>query len=488
MFWIILTLSAALAGLWIALPFLRTRSLEMNTGDSTLSIYRDQIDEIEHDLAQGLISAQECDAARREIERRALKAARGLDQGFTRAERSIPAVIGVVAVAMAVTLGGYAWLGKPDQGDLPLVARKTEDLLRRAQGGDLNSQIALLVEATQKDPADVDSWGMLAQTYAAVEDYASAAEAYRRAIALDPKTPELQAAYGEALTLANGNKVPPAARVVFEQILRDTPDPRARYYLALAKAQAQDFEGALADWTALAQGTPRDAPWQPLVRRDIVNMVKFLGGDLLDHLPDASPQEITASGGTVQVAEKPADHPSSNMEAVDKAIAERRAQLAVQPKDYKAAIDLARLLAVKDDWDGAAAALIEGRAAYDGAPFVQKLFDEAAMELGLADPDIAAVPADDVRSPTAEQIEDISALEQEEQDEMIDGMVAGLAERLADNPDNPGGWIMLVRSYVTLGAMDRAQAAYAAALAQFAGNEAVLKRLRTEAGILVAGQ
>lgn len=60
-------------------------------------------------------------------------------------------------------------------------------------------------------------------------------------------------AYAEALTLANGNKVPQAARLAFEQILQKTPDPRARYYVALAKAQAQDFEGAIEAWAALAR-------------------------------------------------------------------------------------------------------------------------------------------------------------------------------------------------------------------------------------------
>ena len=48
----------------------------------------------------------------------------------------------------------------------------------------------------------------------------------------------------------------------------------------------------------------------------------------------------------------------------------------------------------------------------------------------------------------------------EEQAEMIRGMVAGLAARLEQQPDDVEGWRMLARSYRTLG--DSAQAAEAA--------------------------
>ena len=44
---------------------------------------------------------------------------------------------------------------------------------------------------------------------------------------------------------------------------------------------------------------------------------------------------------------------------------------------------------------------------------------------------------------------------------MIEGMVAGLAARLEENPDDPDGWAMLIRSYRTLG--DEKQAAEAEA-------------------------
>jgi len=91
--------------------------------------------------------------------------------------------------------------------------------------------------------------------------------------------------------------VPRAALLVFQQIVQDTPDPRARYYIALAKAQNQDFEGALESWADLAADSQPNAPWMQLVRRDIVNMVRFLDKDISTFLPDATAFEIAAAGG-----------------------------------------------------------------------------------------------------------------------------------------------------------------------------------------------
>ncbi len=60
---------------------------------------------------------------------------------------------------------------------------------------------------------------------------------------------------------------------------------------------------------------------------------------------------------------------------------------------------------------------------------------------------------------------------------MIEGMVAGLAAELEEQPDNPDKWIMLVRSYSVLGDVEKAEAAYDTAREHFADNTGVLDML-----------
>lgn len=462
-FWILASGLALLATLWMGWTFLKGQSLEMNEADGTISVFRDQLDEVERDHAEGLINEDERDAARVEIEARTLQAARQLDTGTTLSHRSVPAVLAIVVLGTLATLLGYATLGNPEMGDLPLAERKTEMLERRAASGDVNSQIALLIEKTSQNPDSFEDWWTLAVSYGAIGDHASSVEAYRKAADLGGDRPGVLSAYAEAMTLANGNKVPQAARVVFEQVLRNGPDARARYYVALAKAQAQDFENALADWAALAADSQPNAPWMPLVRRDIVNMVRFLKLDVAQFLPDATPEEIAKAGGA-----------PVEQSAVAR-VTELEAALKTDPLNQKAWIELATILAKNGDNDAANAAIAQARTHFAAAPFVLQMLNRTASELGL---DLLEKSSGQP-GPTEEDIAAAANMTKSEQDDMIAGMVAGLAAKLEAEPDNLEGWIMLVRSYMVLGKTDKAAKALEDARDALQGNAAMLKELET---------
>lgn len=465
MIWAVLSLIALAAALWLAWPFLRKRQMETLESDSILSVYRDQAEEVERDLENGMITEAEFDAAQAEIEARTLKAARRMDSGLSVSGR-MPVMASSIAVfTVAVGLAAYASLGRPNIPDMPLAERKEEVLIKRAEGGDINSRITLLEEAAEANPDEFDTWWMLARSYASIEEYAGAAEAYKHAARLSGDDPNVLSAYAEALTQANGNKVPPAARIVFEQVLREgeAPDPRARYYVALAKAQAQDFNGALHDWATLAADSTPSDPWMGMVRNDIVNMVKFTESDLLNYLPDATDAEIIASGGEVS----PPDTGAMAARIVDLQIA-----LEADPKNWEGWMEMAELQAALGMTDAARETIATGKSHFETAPFVIQQFDAALTILDGQKP----------RGPDAEDIAAAQELSQEEQADMIDGMVAGLASRLEDDPDDVAGWVMLIRSYDVMGLPDRAEVAFQTAAAFFADRPEDLRAIRLETG------
>ena len=470
--WIFTIALALAAGVWIARPFLRRGEVELNEADCAISIFRDQADEVKRDLEAGLISEAEYDAAREEIEMRALNAAKSMGEGLSVSRRSPRVAACLALVTMASALAVYAGLGDPAAPDQPLEVRKQKLLNERASAGDLKSQLQVLIEKTKADPKSFQDWWMLARTYSATGDHASAADAYRRAAELSGDRPTVLSSYAESMTLANGNKVPKAAKLIFQQILQKAPDPRARYYIALSKAQAQDFTGALDDWAALYKDSKPGAPWVRIVRRDIINMSKFTKRDVTKYLPDATPAEIAKAKGS------PVDKSATLAR-----ISEIEENVAKDPKDYKGWIELAELNAAAGQNSKAVEALENGRKNFAAAPFVLGKFGETARRLGL---DLIESPK--TKGPTDADVAAMSKLSQSEQDNLIRGMVAGLAAKLEANPNNPDGWIMLVRSYTVTGDVPKARKSYETAMSHFKDDAAVLSRLQSEAGKLLAAK
>ncbi|MEP1206740.1 MAG: c-type cytochrome biogenesis protein CcmI [Rhizobiaceae bacterium] len=104
---------------------------------------------------------------------------------------------------------------------------------------------------------------------------------------------------------------------------------------------------------------------------------------------------------------------------------------------------------------------------------------EMRAKLSLPQPEPQDLPG-----PTAEQVQDATSLSTAERTEMIEGMVAGLASRLEESPDDLPGWTRLIRSYAVLGKADEAQAAYDKAHQQFADQPDLVSQLQQQASQL----
>ncbi len=463
-FWVSVAAIAFVAGLWLARPFLTGAKAEVDETEAAISIFRDQSAELEKDLEANLIGQYEYDAARAEIEKRVIASAQA-PAHLTSASRSPVAAVALTAACALGALVTYAAFGSPESEDQPRVARQDEVLQRQASSGDMMARIEMLIQKTRKNPKSFEDWWMLALSYATIADHASASEAYRQAAKLSSDRPAVLSAYAESLTLANANKVTEEARLIFEQILQKSPDPRARYYIALAKAQANDLEGALDDWAALARSSRSDAPWMAHVRRQIIKTSELLKRDAAKYLPEPEPTTVTAgAGGGAKL--DPAAAKERAKELADK--------LAASPKDYKGWLELARLYVQLGQTDDARAAIGKVRELYGAAPFVVARINETANQLGLD----GAAEAGRVKGPSAADMAAARSMSPDAQAQMIEGMVAGLAAKLEKNPDNSEGWMMLIRSYTVLGRKEQALAAYEKARSHFAGNHAVLAQMK----------
>lgn len=86
-----------------------------------------------------------------------------------------------------------------------------------------------------------------------------------------------------------------------------------------------------------------------------------------------------------------------------------------------------------------------------------------------------------IPGPDAQDLRAASAIPPSRQRDMAEGMVARLEARLEQQPGNVEGWIMLIRSRMTLGEEEKAKAALGAAVA---ANPARAAELREQAALL----
>ncbi len=286
-----LTLAALAALLW---PLLRSRGGASESAHE-LAVYRDQLAEIDRDLARGLIRPEEAAAARLEVERRLLRVASAAETAPSRATTRGRLVLLASAVLVpALSAALYLHLGAPDLPDEPLAARQEE--LAQSAAPQVKEMVARLEARLKDKPDDLEGWLMLARSKAALDDAPAAVAAYRKAAALAPDDPRAEAGLAETLTIAQGGVVPPEAKALFEKIQAKGTgeDPRPGYYLGLAAAQAGDGPKALDLWRDLLARTPADAPWRPRIEEAIRTAAGDFGLDAGPVLAQAGPPAAAA--------------------------------------------------------------------------------------------------------------------------------------------------------------------------------------------------
>jgi cytochrome c-type biogenesis protein CcmH len=255
----LMTVAAIFAVIW---PLGRSSSAQ--AGGSEAVVYRDQLAEIDRDVAAGLIGVSEAEAARVEIGRRLLAAADGQrdlparsNLGLRRAS-AIVALVGLPIVAVTF----YLALGSPRLGDFPLASRtRTADVNQP-----LDNMVAQVVAHLEKNPTDGRGWTVLAPVLARLGRWDDAVGAYRNSITYAGDSAERRSDLGEALAAAAGGVVTAEAKAEFERALAQNADePRANYYLGLAAEQDGRQADAATIWRAMLAKAPADAAWRPLV-------------------------------------------------------------------------------------------------------------------------------------------------------------------------------------------------------------------------------
>ena len=265
--------------------------------DVDISVYRDQLLEIDHDRERGLLGEQQADQARAEIERRLLAADNRRRQGtrLRGSRRATMMVLLTVPVIPASAVAIYFLLGTPDLPDMPHAARVTAPVAEGvARPATLTASITALRSRLAASPDDAEAWARLGRHLMAAGQYAGAREALLRSHGLK-NDPYVRAEAAEADVAANDSQVGAASLAVFEALHAiDPSEPKSRFYIGLAAAQSGNGKRALQEWIDLIVLSPADAPWLGTVRDQLLRVAAETGTDPATLRPSADVLEHVA--------------------------------------------------------------------------------------------------------------------------------------------------------------------------------------------------
>jgi cytochrome c-type biogenesis protein CcmH len=235
-------------------------------------------------------------------------------------------------------------------------------------------------------PAAKD-WRVVGWAYAQAGNGGEAAAAYRKATAIEPDNAENWSSLGEALQVPSATLVPEAAEAFRKALELDPRDPRARYFLAVQKDLAGDHKGAVDDWIAFLKDTPPGAPWEADLRRTIEQSAAKNRIDLAGRLPAAGSTGTATAGipgpTPEQLASASSLNPAQQAAMVQQMLAGLESRLKANPKDEEGWIRLIRSRMTLGQTEAAQAALRSGLSAVGSDSAAGGRLKSAAAELGV---------------------------------------------------------------------------------------------------------
>lgn len=406
MFWIICAALTAIVGLAILAPLRRRQEAAAEpTAAFDLRVYRDQLREVERDLARGVIAAEDAERLRTEIGRKVLDADRRAADEHAPVTRGT-GMIGA-ALAMAAVLAGavalYLREGVPGMPDLPLAERiaaaearyqsrpsqaeaeaAAPAASRPAPDAEYTALIEQLRDAVAKTPDDPQGLALLSMHETRLGNLDAAITAQRHLIEVKGAD---ATAYDHLMLVsqlaeAAGGLITAEGEEELARALKLEPrNGQARFMLGQMQIQNGRPDRAFPLWRDLLAEGPENAPWIATIRSAMPELA-WLAGQ-----PDYVPPEAAAlpgpDAGAMAAAEDMTE--AERAEMIAGMVERLEARLATEGGSPEEWARLISALVVQGKTDHAGDIWAEAQTRFAGQPQALAVVQEAAEQAGLVE-------------------------------------------------------------------------------------------------------
>ena len=223
-----------------------------------LTVLRDQLRELDADLAAGTIDAPGYEKAKQELHRRV---AEDVQPGVASAaatsdKRWTAVVIGLAVPVLAASL--YFLLGSPTGLDPVQVA--PTDQAHEVTEDQIASMVGGLAQRLKDKPDDVEGWAVLARTYYSLGRFGEAADAYASLVKLVPDDAALLADYADTLGMSQNKSLQgEPEKLIARALVADPKNIKALHLSGSAAFERRDYQGAVTQWKKLLLLLPPDS-------------------------------------------------------------------------------------------------------------------------------------------------------------------------------------------------------------------------------------
>ena len=253
----------------------RRRPLDLvaSTREINAGIYRDQLAELDRDLAAGTLAEADHAQARAELQRRLLDDAGTADAPVAAASGARTTTTLLIALAVPLLAGAlYAVLGKPAALD-PVARQGT-------QQPDVEKMVATLAARLEAKPDDPKGWAVLGRSYRVMGRMPAAQRAFERIGPELDRDPVLLAEYADVLAAnANGQLEGKPMEVVARALKLDPENPMALALSATAAFNRKDMPAAIKFWERLQKNLPPDSEDAKWVQNQLAEIRTTMAGN-----------------------------------------------------------------------------------------------------------------------------------------------------------------------------------------------------------------
>ncbi len=282
-FWVVVVIMVAGVLLLLAVPLLGLgkRPLSATRAEANLSVYRDQLRELDADLAATTLDQAQYHTARGDLESRVLEdAGSTVSAAASAAGKRLPKTaiaalavsVPLVAVALYFVLGTPA--GLEPQPQMQEISAEQSHSVTPQQ---IEEMVGQLTKKLESQPDDVQGWVMLARSYVALRNYDEARAAYARAAKLVPDNANVLADYADVLAYTTRTLLGEPEKIIRQALQADPNHVKALMLAGSVAFERKDYRTAIEPWQKILQLVPADSQVASMVT-DSIREARALGG------------------------------------------------------------------------------------------------------------------------------------------------------------------------------------------------------------------